>query len=209
MKVMNGLTLWLDASMPDYINSDYWGNVIDWKDMSRNGADFQQHRKGFNPKSELRTINGRNVVSFDGASSFIHGMKNIKVGTILIVARVDHGFSDLAGLFGESLNNQNNIRLCKDNEFLGNSGTTAQDFTNAGGEMFINGVVSQKIDPQTPFVLTAFAAEPQLFTPLLSQNFFNDRFWKGDIGEVEIFDRRLSKDEQEHEQNYLFDRWGI
>jgi hypothetical protein len=207
--VMKGEDLWLDGNDSDTIEADFWGDVSGWCDKTYNHANFRQPRREFTPKTGIRAINGKNVLSFDGKSSTIHGMKNIKVGSILIVARVDFGYNNLSGLFCEALKDENNIRLQDNFEFRGNSNTNSQDITYGGGEMFINGAVSQKIYPQTPFLLTVFPAEPRLFTPLLSQNLFSDRFWKGDIAEVELYDHRLDKADQASEENYLSVKWGI
>ena len=204
-----GVTLWLDAGESSTVISDYWGNVIEWKDKSENAANFQQRKREACPRTGLRSIHGQNVISFDGMNSFIHGLKDIKVGSVFIVALVDNGYEDMSGLFCEHLKNENNIRLGDNHEFVGNYGTNSRDLTNAGGQMFINGLSSQKISTQTPFLLTAFPAEAKLFNPNLSQNFFDDRFWKGDIGEVIILDHRADEEEQAGQQSYLTAKWKI
>jgi hypothetical protein len=65
-----GYTVWLDASDTGTITSS-GGDVSQWSDKSVNGRNFTQSSATAKPKTGTRTLNGKNVIDFDGSNDFL------------------------------------------------------------------------------------------------------------------------------------------
>ena len=59
--------LWLDASDETTLSGPGGGAVSTWSDKSGNGYDLTQNTSANQPTSGTRTINGLNVIDFDGS----------------------------------------------------------------------------------------------------------------------------------------------
>jgi hypothetical protein len=62
--------VWLDASDTGTITSS-GGDVSQWSDKSVNGRNFTQSSATAKPKTGTRTLNGKNVIDFDGSNDFL------------------------------------------------------------------------------------------------------------------------------------------
>jgi hypothetical protein len=65
-----GYTVWLDASDTGTITSS-GGDVSQWSDKSVNARNFTQSSATAKPKTGTRTLNGKNVIDFDGSNDFL------------------------------------------------------------------------------------------------------------------------------------------
>jgi hypothetical protein len=65
-----GYTVWLDASDTSTITSS-GGDVSQWSDKSVNARNFTQSSATAKPKTGTRTLNGKNVIDFDGSNDFL------------------------------------------------------------------------------------------------------------------------------------------
>lgn len=92
-----GYTVWLDASDTATITSS-GGDVSQWSDKSVNGRNFTQSSATAKPKTGTRTLNGKNVIDFDGtndyllcssSTSFFNYFHTSTGGTMFIVGIVD------------------------------------------------------------------------------------------------------------------------
>jgi len=206
---LTGLSLWLDASDVNTI-TEALGAVSAWNDKSGNGVDFAQASAPAQPETGVDKINSRNVLGFDGTNQFMPASTSITAGTIFIIAELDPGFVDLAGLFNEAGANDENIKMdAAFQRFFGNPVfppiPSSEDFT-FDGSMRIDGAVEERVELNQPFVLTALALAPGAFIPQVSQD-FSSRFWKGKIAEVIVYDRILTADEINQVEEYATQKW--
>lgn len=65
-----GYTLWLDATDAATITSS-GGDVSQWSDKSGNARNFTQSSATAKPKTGTRTLNGKNLIDFDGTNDFL------------------------------------------------------------------------------------------------------------------------------------------
>jgi len=175
-----GLSFWLDASDIATI-IDSGGNVSAWGDKGKDGINLSQLTGVAQPKTGINTINGKNVISFNGTTQFIAASLSATIKMIFIVAKLESGFPSLSGLFINASGDTQSLRMrVAGNEFRGNGGTSSGDFTHSSGEMRINGVVSvpPAIALNTPFIISGVSVSTPVFAPQISAD-VSGRFWKG------------------------------
>lgn len=95
-----GYTLWLDAADTSTITAS-GGDVSQWNDKSGNASHFTQATGANQPKTGTRTINGKNVIEYDGtndvlvcasSTSLFNYLHNSTGGTTFFVGLKDSGF---------------------------------------------------------------------------------------------------------------------
>ena len=205
-----GLSFWLDASDPATLIAS--GNDLsEWNDKSGNNITFSQITGANKPSTGINTINGKNVINFDGTSDFIAASLSMTAKMIFIVARIEAGFPSIAGLFTKAGFNFESFRMNSLLlEFRGNGTETAGDFTFDGEETRINGVVSTPpaIAIDTAFIISGVSVTASTFVPQLSEDAFS-RFWKGDIAEIFAYDTEPSSTDRIRAEQYLTNKWKI
>jgi len=77
----DGVVLWLDAADSSTIAADGSGYVATWEDKSGNGYDATQTDSDHKPKTGLATVNGLNVLSFDGSDNVNMAAATIPTGS--------------------------------------------------------------------------------------------------------------------------------
>jgi hypothetical protein len=91
--------VWLDATDTGSITSSGGGDVSQWSDKSVNGRNFTQSSGTAKPKTGTRTLNGKNVIDFDGTNDFLscpsstalfNYFHNSTGATVFIVGIVDN-----------------------------------------------------------------------------------------------------------------------
>jgi len=203
----SGLSFWQDADDASTLIAS--GNDLsDWNDKGSGNIDFTQSGVA-RPKTGINTINGRNVINFDGSNHFMAASSSTTIKMIFIVAKIESGFPALAGLFNKAGTDDENLRMNSTNlELRGNGVTNSADFTDPSGEMRINGVVSvpPAIAVNTPFIISAVSPGAPTFIPQISQDFLA-RYWKGDIAEVIAYDTELSSANRIQVEQYLVEKW--
>jgi len=205
------LQFWLDSSdLGTLIASG--NDLSDWNDKGSNSINFSQSTGANQPKTGINTINGKNVISFNGTSHFIKASLNLTLSMIFIVAKIESSFPNLSGLFASSFTGLHNIRMDGTNlQFRGNGNTNVDDLTDPSEEMRINGVVSvpPAIAVNTPFIISGVSGNPTgAFTPQIAEENFS-RFWKGDVAEVFAYDVVPSSTFRIQAEQYLSNKWGI
>lgn len=208
-----GLVLWLDADDPATI-TDSGGTVTLWTDKSPAGLDFTitsgagPPRTG--PTTGIGTINSRNVLTFNGTSDTMAASSSILVGDLYIVATFFAGPITINGLFSKNVGDTENIRLISGQLVFATQGGGDYIDENVGGELFINAIETASISFDVPFILDADVGPIiPTFIPQLSQSQFTNRWWRGVIGEVVIYDRILSNNERLDITHYLSNKWAI
>jgi len=207
----SGLSFWLDGSDLGTL-TDSAGDLSAWDDKSKNNIDFTQGTGLNQPQTGGTPINGKNVINFNGTSHFMVASSNSTNKIIFFVLRLETGFPDFSGVFNQTGNDLENIRIDADNVRFRASGNDENiaDFSFSGGEIRINGTVTT--DPvvtlNTPFILSEVSPSGNTFIPQISQD-FNDRFWKGDIAEAFAYDVEPSSDFMIQILDYSRNKWGI
>lgn len=205
-----GQTLWLDGADPAMI-TESGGDVSQWDDKSGSNVHHMQAVGVAMPKTGVNTINGLNVINFDGGDHFLAATIPTPINMIFIVATKEAGAPEFSGIFNQAGQDVENIRMMDFGfEFRGNGTTNTDDFTHPDGETRINGAVTvpPAITVNTPFIISAVSPTGPTFVPQLSQDFMS-RLWKGDIAEVITYDTELSNEDRILVENYLSDKWGI
>lgn len=97
-------TAWFDASN-SYSITESSGSVSQWDDLSGNGYHLTQGTGTAQPTTGTRTLNGLNVLDFDGTSDYLTGGDVLDVlsggRTIIGVAKIDDD-TKFNGLWGKS-----------------------------------------------------------------------------------------------------------
>lgn len=89
-----GLNVWLDSSDSATITDAGAGAVSAWADKSGKGHSLQQVTSGSRPTTGTRTLNGKNVLDFNGSNSFLVSTANIDTAasdklTVFVVVQMD------------------------------------------------------------------------------------------------------------------------
>lgn len=124
------LQLWLDAADLTTITESS-GSVTQWNDKSGNGYDVTQGTAARRPVTGTRTLNGRNVIDFDGSDDNLNRQtsmglwQNITGGTLYFVSVYDISPTTPRILF--YIRRNNTVAMA------GNSPGTKANKYNAGG----------------------------------------------------------------------------
>ncbi len=203
--VTNGLQLWLDASSVAGVVDG--GSVSQLTDWSGNLNHARQPVVANQPVFKPGVTNGQALIRFDGVNHYMDGQNNVTAKSILIVCRVDPAPPALSGVFCRQASDAQNIRLNTTPAWkhTGNS-SDGNDFSN-GGAMRINGQTGFTHDNRLHLVHALSATTPA-FVYRLSQSLYN-RYFKGDLAEVLIYNRVLTAAEQYELGEYLQRRYGM
>jgi hypothetical protein len=212
--------LWLDAADTSTIISSL-GSVSQWNDKSGNAANVSNALSAQQPETGLATINGLNVLSFNGSSDRLRNTvvaAATQPNTLVTVARSTSGVTVTKSLF-------NATGLPTNAMFYRNSSPRVVS-------LFAGTVAGvQSVGDQTqPKVLVAAFNGSSSFTRVngsqsanfnsgssskgvgyqIGSNASNSgEFWDGDIAEVLFFDRLLTAGDISLLESYLSAKWGI
>ena len=203
--------LWLDASDTSTI-TEVGGAVSQWDDKSGNGNDVAQGTAAAQPTSGTRTLNGLNVIDFDGSDYFktAASVNIAQPSTIFLVLDVD---STASPFFFDSHSATPRFIAGISTDFFFNAGTSIfgsagstgsklfrYTFDGASSSMFIDGVSDATGDAGSNSLglITVGARYTE------AANFTNGAF-----AEVIIVDGTLTADEIADTEQYLADKWGI
>jgi hypothetical protein len=231
-----GYKLWLDASDTATITAS-GGAVSQWADKSAFGRNFTQGTGANQPTTGTRTINGKNVIDFDGtndtlscpsSTSFFNYLHNSTGGTTFYVGFIDAtvsnimwqnggGSSATVGIYQDFSNGSNFSGISNGNSGLA-SATSIGDITLSTG---VAASVTQKWDGNN-----ATAANRLLFskngaafvgsnikTQATSGANANSNFtlgsWDGVMAEIIFYEGILSSGDIALNQSYLAAKWGL
>ena len=197
------LAIWLDAS-------DLTAAGSTWSDKSGSG---NHATKNGSPAVLPGALNGNSVMRYSGANSDYHEWDDLdKIRTILWVARANH---DSAGFM-----------LGDDDKYFfhtsaANSSSTFWHSSQGPAAALRNGTTrlnGSQIDG-TSAVITSSMSAMSILSLKTSGNveastFSRDRTesgrnWKGDLGELIIFETELSDADIENVEGYLAHKWGL
>jgi hypothetical protein len=220
-KQIANLAFWLDGA-------DYNASTGAWNDKSGNARNFSQSVANDRPTKTL-TINGRDVVSFDGTNDYVAGPQvNFTQWSAFVLVRPDRTTGTNGILTADpSIGTRGP-------QFVRWDGTTYQSIgfqaTNsvraesssvsaAAGTVRIVCVVQtasalemwtdNTSNGSTACVQQAFTNEMAIGAASYNTTPSATSFMKGDIGEIMLYSRGLATAERETIQRYLGKRWGI
>ena len=206
---ISGLSYRLDASKLDSLTTLNDTNVTAWADADGRAVTFNQTDVNQQPILISGSINGLPALrfGFSGASKRLIANTSAAARTVFIVNRMTSGAQG-NGIWGSD-GNDLGIRA--------NSATVWQPIPSAGntndfaygGETYINGKLGTTFTSGVPHILTAVSAKQENFTAALGHYLTThpDRYFRGEIGEVLVFDRILSPAERQSVIGYLAEKW--
>ena len=206
----NGLSYWLDASEPGNITLSN-GFVAAWNDASGAGVHFTQSNPANRPKWMENAINGKPAVLFgDGAvRTRLEAAKTAQARTVFIVNHMT-GYVNLGGLWGESFQDKNGLRLNSATTWRHTGNGADQNDFSFKGEMAINGVTGFSFASQPLHILTAVSTNTSDFRAALGDYWFSSqyaRYFAGYVGEVLVYNRELTTEERQSVEAYLTAKW--
>jgi autotransporter-associated beta strand protein len=198
----NGLSYWLDATDTSKLTLENT-NVTAWADSSTNGVSFTNSTPANQPVYLTNVINGRPAVRFNGTTQKMGASKAVNAQTVFIV-NTPRSTANLDGIWGISGDIGIRVAGATSWQYPGNGG----DFATGGGQMFINGISNSTFAASTPHLLTAVSLNQRTaWTTSIGQYYSNQRWFKGDIGEVLVYGSTLSTDERFSVEAYLKSKW--
>lgn len=226
---ISGLSLWLDASDTSTITQSA-GAVSQWNDKSTELNHATQGTSANQPTTNTRTINGRNVLDFDGSNDFFDlpsGLYNINQADNALFMVIQQDTTGNASLFdGKQAGFSNRIyglrsdtsgtRYSFMNGNYGNDAllTTTYDsnahiYVGRRNALGTNGVQIFK-DGVIGATLGTGAANTALDQIVISKHFGGSfDFLNGAIAEIIIYRGTKTNGELNQVGNYLASKWGI
>ncbi len=228
LDVRGKLALWLRADEGVQLDKDQ--GVMFWKDGAGSTVDGLHPHDGsqFNPVKRPRliprAIQGKAAIRFDGKDDFLHlaGTPLWSQEFSLFVVASDRGAK--VG-HRELISNWHRRGRSTSSWFMGLTGKSKirlSDVFVPAGEI---------VDPTVPFILSGFnskagaetyqgrtllASASQLKTRDMAgpyvvgvQGNYGTEYWDGDIAEIILFERSLTRQERESVWQYLANRYGI
>lgn len=109
------LLAWYDASVVSSITDAGAGAVSQWNDLSGSAYHLTQGTGGARPTTGTRTINGRNVIDFDGSSDFMDSScpTSDRTSSTFVVAAADT-FGQQDKIYGSSGSGGEALRISSD-----------------------------------------------------------------------------------------------
>jgi hypothetical protein len=222
-----GLQLWLDAADSSTITTDT--GVSEWRDKSSTKSKWAQTTGNEQPATGTQTMNGLNVLAFDGSNDSLSASAPLNTSMPLtffmvqrIVAKSAFGMSYTAGGANDNLN----IRQAGDN-------TGIMTVTAGGGQFLNSGSMTNREGINDIFVLafpsgagTAGAAYLNGATlsfpagsdntrkPILTGTHYigrrSDGFYANfRVAEIIAYSTLLTDTQRKSVESYLGKKWGI
>lgn len=220
-KSIANLAFWLDGA-------DYNASTGSWPDKSGNGRNFSQSVANDRPTKTL-TINGRDVVSFDGSNDYLQGPQvNFQQWSAIAVVRADRTTGDngivttdpavgtrgvqflrWSGTAYQTVAFQatNSVRV--ESTSVSVSTGTARIVVAVQNATAIEMWTDNTSNGSTACVQQAYTSELAIGAATFNATPNATGFMDGDIGEIMLYSRALTTAERETLQRYLGRRWGI
>ena len=201
---LSGLSYWLDAADGSKLSLS-GSNVTAWADSGALGVNFTQATAAQQPVYVTNAINGLPAVRFNGITNKLTSVKTATCQTVFIV-NTARGYVDFDGIWGKD--STLNIRLASATNWYypGNN----NDFAYGGGQMYINGISNSSFTANTPHLLSVISATPRA-SITTALGFFTttgpNRWFKGDVGEVLVYNSALSTNDRQVVEAYLMSKW--
>ena len=202
-----GVRLLLDSSRADTIDAS---SVIEWLDLSSNNNHATQGTGADQPTSGVDTINGLNVITFDGSTDGLSLANTISSPYTVFVVEKGQGYlisgattrmipESSSGLYMNSTGGVSAV----DTTWRTDLTTQVSTFTvDAAGNLEVrnNGVSVATGDSMTSAAIIRIGLKWDSLTGIPT--------WTGVIGEVIILDHIASSDEESYIEKYLANKWG-
>lgn len=211
LPVTAGLAYRLDATDTARLTFVNGTNVSAWADSTTNGYAFTQAAGAKQPVYVTNAIYGLPALRFGyGGSKRLSANKLATARTLFIVTRVGAvPQQSLAGIWGRDLADsgvrQNNATSWR---HTGN-GSDGNDFSHLG-EMYIDGAYGSSFAANPLHVLSAVSTTDKVWTNAVGDYWGNatyNRYFKGDVGEILVYNRVLSTNERQRVETYLKAKW--
>jgi len=227
---VSGMILWLDASNASTITASS-GKVSQWDDLSGSGNSVTQPTSAYQPTTGTRTLNGLNVIDFDGASDEMQKTSaNIMGGemTAFVVFQHDGGGGGatpgLAALVSTTTDANNFRTIYGDTR----SGTNRHTIHRASGTYYLLDTTGP-ISTTVPYIYSttvssagnaeAFVNGVSVGTQTFPELTTTATFFVGNrlqtvpadaiIAEIVLFDISLTSNEMNEIITYLSTKWGV
>jgi hypothetical protein len=228
------MLFWLDASDATTI-TESGGAVSAWNDKSPNGINFSQAIAANRPTTNTQTLNGKNVIVFDGSNDRLEGTNTTVVRSILAVVYINSSaqFKTIVGaktsaagsvdaFYFQSSGNVTGAPATSVGEAGGNSLRAGTTTVTVPGHYILAGTVD---DISTTRRLTmAINLRPENFATSLANfrpyhgdmaigaGYFNRNvvdFFNGRIAEIVAYSRKLEPQEIQTVRQYLNSKWRV
>ena len=209
MPLIRSLVYWLDPSRTNNYTSN-GTNVLQIADLSGNGNTFAvtNARGGPTLFSGTNGINGLTVLHFSGTDAERLVLSNATAPvTVFLVNRPTAYDGSPDGLWGYN-NADAGLRLNSGTQWATNS--SGYDFSS-GGVLLINGTNNNNFIQGQPQVLTAYTGTSPTYPQSALGSYFSGggRDFRGDVGEVLVYNSVLSQAEHQAVEAYLMAKWGL
>ena len=227
---ISGLQLWLDGSDTSTITQSA-GAVSQWNDKSGNGFHFTQATGANQPLTAADTINGRNVIKFDGAGDYLAntdaGLMTIgqTANTLIIVfkfnvvptggQRIVAGSQDGLSTKWGFLRHPTSLKMQGVNyDYSGSSstGSVAGDNVNPAKMQLTYDGISSITVKYNGVTDTGAGKNTLTHTSIklgISPSAVSTESLNGSIAEIIAYNKALSAGEQSSIDNYLSSKWGV
>ncbi len=226
LSVKQGLVYRLDASDASQITTLSGTNrVQSWRSSYGNMVFNVSAAPGYSdsPTYEATAFGGRGGVVFGNGESSqlpstrLEANQSTNCQTVIFVAKPSVTQSDLAGIWGQS-GNDSGVRTSGSASWQGMA--APQIFHGAvGGSHYLNGA-AYAYNANAPFT----AGQAQVYSSISAAlrtswtnalgNYWNmnqgtNRFYRGEIAEVLVYDRKLTDEERITAESFLAVKWGV
>ena len=198
-----GLAYQLDATKASSLTLD-GSNVTVWADVSGSGVTFTQALSAAQPVLLTNAINGLAAVNFNGAmSNRMATAKTVNAQTVFVVNALT-SYMSLGGIWGRS-GADAGLRV--------DSSTTWQmDSFAANGQVFVNGVETNKFVYGSPHIVAASSFAQNTGWATAIGDYWGSvggyhRSYGGLIGELLVYDSYLSASDRQTVEAYLAYKW--
>ena len=195
-KIINGLKLLLDASVINSAEST-------WPDLSGNGNNATKYGS---PILVPDAQNGNSLMRYSGSSNEYHSFQKISdIRTVFWVVKSSWSDGSYRMLLGD---NQSLDFHAAQNKMFFEQGTYSKI-----NKVRINGILSPSIENiSMPESLSIICVETNY--NLVASSFsrdrgFSNRVWKGDLGELIIYNNELNISNLQKVEGYLAHKWGL
>jgi hypothetical protein len=219
--VIAGLQLWLDAADSSTITVST--GVSEWRDKSTTGSAWTQTTGNSQPLTGAQTINGRNVIVFDGSNDWLESVAPLSTSMPLtffivqqIVTKTNFGMSYTSGVTDgfdirqESTAGRLSIRTTSTQSYLDGASVDRTGIVDVVGMRFPTGLtVNNGRRNGVSLAFSASTTKPALTgTHSIGSRGGASFYANVRIGEIIAFNTLLSDADFILVQSYLMQKWG-